>query len=125
MLDNFRSKIRGVAIGIVGLIAIIFAFSGAGTLTLNRAGSAEVASVDDHIITEQDVAIKLQQIKTSILLENNGMSEEQLDEDILYPIAVEQLIGAKALFNHAANGSMAASPKKLADQNCHNEDWRT
>ena len=78
MLDNFRSKIRGVAIGIVGLIAIIFAFSGAGTLTLTRAGSAEVASVDDHIITEQDVAIKLQQIKTSILLENNGMSEEQL-----------------------------------------------
>ena len=125
MLDNFRSKIRGVAIGIVGLIAIIFAFSGAGTLTLTRAGSAEVASVDDHIITEQDVAIKLQQIKTSILLENNGMSEEQLDEDILYPIAVEQLIGAKALFNHAANGSMAAAPKKLADLIINSELFQT
>ena len=65
MLDNFRSKMRGVAIGIVGFIAIIFAFSGAGTLTLNRAGSAEVASVDEVRVREaaveslKDIAMKM------------------------------------------------------------------
>ena len=115
MLDNFRSKMRGVALGIVGLIAVIFAFSGAGTLSLSRAGSAEVASVGDHIITEQDVAFKLEELKTRILRENDGLSVDQLDDDILRPIAIEQLIGSKALFNHAVDGSMAASPKALAD----------
>ena len=106
---------RGVALGIVGLIAVIFAFSGAGTLTLSRAGSAEVASVGDYSITEQDVAFKLEELKTRILRENDGLSDDQLDDDILRPIAIQQLIGSKALFNHAINGSMAASPKTLAD----------
>ena len=116
---------RGVALGIVALIAVIFAFSGAGTLNLSRAGSGEVAKVEDLIITEQDVAFKLDELKSRILQENSGLSEEELNADILRSIAIEQLIGAKALLNHAINASMAASPKRLADVILNTERFQT
>ena len=71
---------RGVALGIVALIAVIFAFSGAGTLNLSRAGSGEVAKVEDLIITEQDVAFKLEELKSRIPQENIGLSEEEASQ---------------------------------------------
>ena len=39
MLENFRTNLRGLALGITIVIAVIFALSGTGTLFLETPGS--------------------------------------------------------------------------------------
>ena len=44
MLDSFRTNMKGIAFAIVVLIAIVFAFSGIGSLSIS--GSASETAVE-------------------------------------------------------------------------------
>ena len=46
MLDSFRSNMKGIAFGIVILIAIVFAFSGIGSLSMSGSGADTAVTVN-------------------------------------------------------------------------------
>lgn len=91
MLDSFRTNMRGIALGIVIFIAAIFAFSGTGALfTVANVDTAIV--VNDVNISENDVVRAILSQKRRILGENEGLDPAVLDDEILRPGVIEQLI---------------------------------
>ena len=108
MLDRFRSGMRGIALVIVVFIAIIFTFSGVGSMSMTGSGGASAASVDGDAITEQDVALELQQTKSRILNQNEGLRFDQLDDEMLRPGVVDRLITNRALSQSADGSGMVA-----------------
>ena len=55
MLESFRSNMKGVALGITILIAVVFIFSGTGTVFLANSSNGAVASVGETEISEFDL----------------------------------------------------------------------
>lgn len=91
MLDSFRTNMRGIALGIVIFIAAIFAFSGTGALfTVANVDTAIV--VNDVNISENDVVRAILSQKRRILGENEGLDPALLDDEMLRPGVIEQLI---------------------------------
>ncbi|MDE0841263.1 MAG: SurA N-terminal domain-containing protein [Porticoccaceae bacterium] len=125
MLDDFRSGMRGIALVIVGFIAIIFTFSGIGSLSMTGVGSGAAASIDGDAITEQDVALELQLTKSRILSENQGLRTDQLDDQMLRPGVVERLIANKALSQSADNSGMAVAATAVSQILLDAESFQT
>jgi len=55
MLDSFRHNMKGIAFGIVILIAIVFAFSGIGSLSMSGSGADTAVIVNGEKVTELSV----------------------------------------------------------------------
>ena len=115
MLDRFRSGMRGIALAIVVFIAIIFTFSGIGSMSMTGTGGATAASVDGDAITEQDVALELQQTKSRILNENEGLRFDQLDDEMLRPGVVDRLITNRVLSQRADGSGMVVPARAVAE----------
>ncbi len=115
MLDRFRSGMRGIALVIVVFIAIIFTFSGVGSMSMTGSGGPTAASVDGDVITEQDVALELQQTKSRILNENEGLRFDQLDDEMLRPGVVDRLIANRALSQSADGSGMVVPARAVAE----------
>jgi peptidyl-prolyl cis-trans isomerase D len=102
MLDSFRTNMRGIALGIVIFIGAIFAFSGTGALfTVANVDTAIV--VNDVNISENDVVRAILSQKRRILGENEGLDPAVLDDEMLRPGVIEQLI-TRQLFAQDAMG---------------------
>jgi len=102
MLDSFRTNMRGIALGIVIFIGAIFAFSGTGSLlTIANVDTAIV--VNDVNISENDVVRAILSQKRRILGENEGLDPAVLDDEMLRPGVIEQLI-TRQLFAQDAMG---------------------
>ena len=91
MLDSFRTNMRGIALGIVIFIGAIFAFSGTGSL-LTVANVETAIVVNDVNISENDVVRAILSQKRRILGENEGLDPGVLDDEMLRPGVIEQLI---------------------------------
>ena len=91
MLDSFRTNMRGIALGIVIFIGAIFAFSGTGSL-LTVANVDTAIVVNDVNISENDVVRAILSQKRRILGENEGLDPAVLDDEMLRPGVIEQLI---------------------------------
>ncbi len=113
MLDSFRGQMRGVSIFIVIVIAVIFTLTGIGSISLSGASSGEVATVNGEAITEQKLLLELQRLKNRIRSENESITSDELEDDILRPIVLEQLIGSVVASQAALNQGMAVSANML------------
>ena len=115
MLDSFRTNMKGMAIGITVVIGVIFAFSGTGTLFLSGSGADAALIVNDSTITELQVVRAISSQKQRILNENEGLDASLLDDDLLRPNVVDQLIGRELLAQASQRQRMGVSEQTIND----------
>ena len=115
MLDNFRNNMRGMATVIVIFIGGIFAFSGTGSLFLSGAGAETELVIND----EQVSALRIQQAisveKRRILSENEGLDPALVDDELIRPGVLQQMIGRKVIAQAAADQAMGISTKTVSE----------
>ena len=111
MLENFRDNMKGIAFAIVVLIAIVFAFSGIGSLSISGSASETAVKVNGERVTELQVQQAINSEKQRILSENEGLDPALLEDDLIRPQVVEQVIGRKLLAQEANSGGMAISSR--------------
>ena len=92
MLDSFRTNMKGIAFAIVVLIAIVFAFSGIGSLSVSGSASETAVKVNGERVSELQVQQALNSEKQRILNENEGLDAALLEDDLIRPQVVEQII---------------------------------
>ena len=111
MLDSFRSNMKGIAFGIVILIAIVFAFSGIGSLSMSGSGADTAVTVNGEKVTELSVQRAINGEKRRILSENEGLDAAILTDELIRPQVVEQIIGRKLLTQAAKSAGMGVSSR--------------
>jgi peptidyl-prolyl cis-trans isomerase D len=111
MLESFRDNMKGIAFAIVILIAIVFAFSGIGSLSISGSASETAVKVNGERVSELQVQQALNSEKQRILNENEGLDAALLEDDLLRPQVVEQIVGRKLLSQEASSGGMAISSR--------------
>ena len=111
MLESFRDNMKGIAFAIVVLIAIVFAFSGIGSLSISGSASETAVEVNGERVSELQVQQALSSEKQRILRENEGLDAALLEDDLLRPQVVEQIVGRKLLSQEASSGGMAISSR--------------
>ena len=111
MLDSFRSNMKGIAFGIVILIAIVFAFSGIGSLSMSGSGADTAVTVNGEKVTELSVQRAINGEKRRILSENEGLDAAILTDELIRPQVVEQIIGRKLLTQAAKSAGMGVSTR--------------
>ena len=113
MLDSFRTNMRTLALGIVIVIGFIFAFSGTGTMFLSGNSGDAAVVVGGEIIREIDVLRSISRQKQRILSENEGLDPSVLDDSLIRPSAVEQLISRQLLVQASGDRRMTVSPREV------------
>ena len=113
MLDSFRTNMRTLALGIVIVIGFIFAFSGTGTMFLTGNSGDAAVVVGGEIIREIDVLRSISRQKQRILSENEGLDPSVLDDSLIRPSAVEQLISRQLLVQASGDRRMTVSPREV------------
>jgi len=113
MLDSFRTNMRSFALGIVIVIGFIFAFSGTGTMFLSGNSGDAAVVVGGEIIREIDVLRSISRQKQRILSENEGIDPSVLDDSLIRPSAVEQLISRQLLVQASGDRRMTVSPREV------------
>ena len=111
MLDSFRHNMKGIAFGIVILIAIVFAFSGIGSLSMSSSGADTAVTVNGEKVTELSVLRAISSEKRRILSENEGLDASLLEDELIRPQVVEQLIGRRLLSQAAKSAGMGVSSR--------------
>ena len=109
MLDSFRTNMKGIAIGITILIGAVFAFSGTGALMVPGAGSEAAIVVNGVSVPEIEVLRAISRQKQRILSENEGLDASALEDELLRPNAMQQLIGLQVLIQEAEKQRMSVS----------------
>ena len=106
MLESFRSNMKGVALGITILIAVVFIFSGTGTVFLANSSNGAVASVGETEISEFDLLRSISNQKQQILEQNPDLDTSLISDDMLRPAALERLIRREVLVQTAQKLSL-------------------
>jgi peptidyl-prolyl cis-trans isomerase D len=114
MLDNFRDNMRGVAIVIVVFIGGIFAFSGTGSLFLSGAGAETALIVNDEQVSELRIQQAVSVEKRRILSENEGLDPALLDDELIRPSVLQQMIGRKVIAQKARDERMGISTRTVS-----------
>lgn len=115
MLDNFRNNMRGMALVIVIFIGGIFAFSGTGSLFVPSAGSEAVLVINDEQVSDLRVRQVLSSEKQRILQENEGLDPALLDDELIRPQVINQIISRKVMAQAAESQGLLASSKKVSE----------
>lgn len=109
MLQTIRDNSQGVVAKIIiGFIIGIFALFGAESIVGGFFSSNNVTSVNGEDITEQELAVSIQNLMASI-----GANVQDFDEELLREIALGQLIEDKLLLQAARDSGMAISDDSL------------
>ena len=111
MLDSFRHNMKGIAFGIVILIAIVFAFSGIGSLSMSGSGADTAVTVNGEKVTELNVLRAISSEKRRILSENEGLDASLLEDELIRPQVMEQIIGRRLLSQAAKSAGMGVSSR--------------
>jgi|TARA_B110000902_G_scaffold256268_1_gene322836 peptidyl-prolyl cis-trans isomerase D len=102
---------KGIAFGIVILIAIVFAFSGIGSLSMSGSGADTAVTVNGEKVTELSVLRAISSEKRRILSENEGLDAALLQDELIRPQVVEQIIGRRLLSQAAKSAGMGVSSR--------------
>jgi peptidyl-prolyl cis-trans isomerase D len=105
---------KGIAFGIVILIAIVFAFSGIGSLSVSGSASDTAVTVNGEKVTELSVARAITGEKRRILRENEGLDPAVLTDELIRPQVVDQIIGRKLLTQAAKSSGMGVSSRSTS-----------
>ncbi|MDG1473614.1 MAG: SurA N-terminal domain-containing protein [Porticoccaceae bacterium] len=107
MLDSFRTNMRNLALGIVVVIGFIFAFSGTGTLFLTGNLTDTAAVVGEVEIPEIDVIRAINNQRSRIISENEGLDATLITDEMIRPSAIEQLISRQILVQSSDSQKLA------------------
>ena len=102
---------KGIAFGIVILIAIVFAFSGIGSLSMSGSGADTAVTVNGEKVTELSVQRAINGEKRRILSENEGLDAAVLTDELIRPQVLNQIIGRKLLTQAAKSAGMGVSSR--------------
>jgi peptidyl-prolyl cis-trans isomerase D len=109
MLQTIRDNSQGIiAKIIIGFIIGIFALFGAESIVGGFFGSNKAATVNGEDITEQELAVSIQNLMASI-----GANFQDFDEELLREIALSQLIEDRILLQAARGAGMIISDRSL------------
>ena len=90
-IQQFRDKTEGmIAKIIVGLIIIVFALFGMGSITTFLAPVPKVATVNGEIVSQQDMELAVERNRRILLAQQ--VSPSDIDDDELRSRALEQLV---------------------------------
>ena len=123
MLDSFRTNMRGVALGIVIVIGIIFAFSGVGGMLSGWGRSDTAIVVGDADIPEIDVARAISNQRSRILNENDNIDSSVITDELLRPGIISQLISRQLMIEAAGDKGMAISDRRVGAYILSNEGF--
>lgn len=123
MLDSFRTNMRGVALGIVIVIGIIFAFSGAGGMLSGWGRSDTAIVVGDADIPEIDVVRAISNQRSRILNENDNIDSSVITDELLRPGIISQLISRQLMIQAAGDKGMAISDRRVGAYILTNEGF--
>lgn len=109
MLQSIRDNSQGlVAKIIIGFIIGLMALFGAESIVGGFFGGNNAASVNGEDITEQELAVSLQNLMASL-----GAGVADFDEELLRDVALQQLIEDKLLTQAAENAGLVISPASI------------
>ncbi|WP_237134051.1 SurA N-terminal domain-containing protein [Pseudohongiella sp. O18] len=112
MLQTIRDNSQGVVAKIIiGFIIGIFALFGAESIVGGFLGSNNVVSVNGEDITEQELAVSIQNLMASM-----GANVADFDEELIREVALNQLIEDKLLMQAAQESGMAISDDSVDRQ---------
>lgn len=113
MLDSFRTNMRKVALGIVIVIGIIFAFSGTGAMFTTGDMSETAIVVGDADIPEIDVVRAISNQRSRILNENDNIDSAIITDELLRPGVINQLISRQLLIAESGDQGMDISDQRV------------
>ena len=125
MLESFRSNMKGVALGITILIAVVFIFSGTGTVFLANSSNGAVASVGETEISEFDLLRSISNQKQQILEQNPDLDTSLISDDILRPAALERLIRREVFVQTAQKNGLSMSENSINSEILNVEGFKT
>ena len=125
MLESFRSNMKGVALGITILIAVVFVFSGTGTVFLANSSNGAVASVGETEISEFDLLRSISNQKQQILEQNPDLDTSLISDDMLRPAALERLIRREVLVQTAQKNGLSMSESSINSEILNVEGFKT
>ncbi|MEC8471065.1 MAG: SurA N-terminal domain-containing protein, partial [Pseudomonadota bacterium] len=125
MLESFRSNMKGVALGITILIAVVFIFSGTGTVFLANSSNGAVASVGETEISEFDLLRSISNQKQQILEQNPDLDTSLISDDMLRPAALERLIRREVLVQTAQENGLSMSESSINSEILNVEGFKT
>lgn len=109
MLQTIRENSQGViAKIIIGFIIALMALFGAESIVGGFLGGNTAATVNGEDITEQELAISLQNLMASL-----GAGVADFDEELLRDVALQQLIEDKLLAQAAAEAGLVISSASI------------
>jgi len=109
MLQNIRDNSQGiVAKIIIGLIIGVFALFGVESIVGGFMNTSTIAEVNGEEISDQELAISIQNLVASI-----GGNIESLDENLLRQIALNQIVDDKLLIQSAKNSGMTIADSSI------------
>jgi peptidyl-prolyl cis-trans isomerase D len=106
---------RGIALFIVIIIAGIFALTGTGSLFVSGTGSEAVLTVNNESVSALRVQQVLSSEKQRILRQNEGLDPALLDDEIIRPQVIQQLISRKVIAQSAVEQGFGASSKAVSE----------
>ena len=115
MLDSFRNNMRGIATVIVVFIGGIFAFTGTGSLFVSGVGADTALVVNGEKVSALVVQQATRQQRNRILQANEGLDPALLDDELLRPQVIKDLIDRKVIAQTAQGQGMAISSKAVSE----------
>ena len=109
MLQSIRDNSQGlVAKIIIGFIIGLMALFGAESIVGGFFGGNNAATVNGEDITEQELAVSLQNLMASL-----GAGVSDFDEELLRDVALQQLIEDRLLMQAAESAGLVISPASI------------
>ena len=125
MLLDFRNNMRGVAIGITIVIALIFALTGTGSLFLSTPDSESALVVNGEDISEREVLQAIAREQSRILNSNPEIDRALIDDAALRPQVLRQLITREVLIQAANDQYLGVAPSLINDLILDVEQFQT
>lgn len=115
VIQKLQDKSQGIlAKIIVGLIIVVFALFGFGSITTYLAPVPKVATVDGEDITRQELEVGIERQRRMLI--SNGIAPEDIDEDQLREQAMQSLIERRLLSQAAEELGLYISEKRIDEQ---------
>ena len=115
MLDNFRTNLRGLALGITIVIGAIFALSGTGTLFVATPDSETALVVNGEKISQREFQLALAAQKNRILSQNPDLDQALLDDEEMRPLTIQQLVSRKVIAQASKENNLGVSSKLTSE----------
>lgn len=125
MLLDFRNNMRGVAIGITIVIALIFALTGTGSLFLSTPDSESALVVNGEDISEREVLQAIAREQSRILNSNPEIDRTLIDDVALRPQVLRQLISREVLIQAASDQDLGVAPSLINELILDIEQFQT